>query len=337
MKKHQVTIIDIANKLGISKSTVSRALTDHPNVHQQTKESVLKLADELDYQRNMFSVNLIRKSTQTIGIVVPEFHRSFFPQIIVEAQQKAREHGYNLIIAQSDENYETEVANTKVMLAQQVDGMLISLTKETNNFDHLRQFERRGIPIVFFNRVCDQIAAPKVIVDDYEGAYAAVEHLISTGKKRIAHLSGPETLTVCKNRKAGYYEALRKNNIIRDEDLVLHYDLNLRKVEIYLNHFFNMESKPDALFCINDPTAIEVIKLVKAKGLRVPEDLAVIGFSNDMASTIIEPQLTTVEQPIKEIGETAVTLLLDQIKRDIKDWKAQTIILKTKLIIRDSG
>ncbi|WP_316837283.1 LacI family DNA-binding transcriptional regulator [Pedobacter nutrimenti] len=337
MKKHQVTIIDIANKLGISKSTVSRALTDHPNVHQQTRERILELADELDYQRNMFSVNLIRKSTQTIGIVVPEFHRSFFPQIIVEAQKKAKEQGYNLIIAQSDENYETEVANTKVMLAQQVDGMLISLTKETNNFDHLRQFERKGIPIVFFNRVCDQIAAPKVIVDDYEGAYAAVEHLISTGKKRIAHLSGPETLTVCKNRKAGYFEALRKNNIPKDEDLVLHYDLNLRKVEIYLNHFFSMESKPDALFCINDPTAIEVIKLVKAKGLRVPEDLAVIGFSNDMASTIVEPQLTTVEQPIKEIGEMAVTLLLDQIKRDIKDWKAQTVILKTKLIIRDSG
>ncbi|WP_316837312.1 LacI family DNA-binding transcriptional regulator [Pedobacter nutrimenti] len=337
MKKHQVTIIDIARQLGISKSTVSRALSCHPNVHEQTRIKVLKLAEEFEYQRNMFSVNLTRKATHTIGIIVPEFNRSFFPQVIKSAQEAAKDAGYNLIIAQSDENYQTEVTNAKLMLQYQVDGVLISLTKETNNFDHLKQFERRGVPIVFFNRVCDQIIAPKVIVDDYEGAFAAVEHLIETGKKKIAHLTGPETLKVCNNRKRGYFDALKKYDIPIDEELVLHYDLNLAQVRIYLNHFLAMDPRPDALFCVNDPTAVEVIKLLKAKGIKIPEEIAVVGFSNDLVSTFIEPQLTTVEQPIDQLGRTAVALLVDQINRDIANWKAHTVVLKTNLIIRASS
>ncbi|WP_316793352.1 LacI family DNA-binding transcriptional regulator [Pedobacter frigoris] len=337
MKKHQVTIIDIARELGISKSTVSRALSGHPNVHEQTRTKVLRLAEEFEYQRNMFSVNLMRNATLTLGIIVPEFHRSFFPQVIMSAQEAAKEAGYNLVIAQSDENYETEVANTKVMLQYQVDGVLISLTKETQNFDHLKQFERRGIPIVLFNRVCDQIMAPKVIVDDQLGAFAAVEHLIKTGKKRIGHLTGPETLKVCKNRKEGYFDALKKYNIAPDDDLVISYDLNPGKVKIYVNHFLAMEPRPDALFCINDTTAVEVIKHLKIKGLKIPEDIAVVGFSNDSVSTFIEPQLTTVAQPIELLGRTAVSMLIEQIARDPDKWKANTVVLKTTLIIRDSS
>ncbi len=337
MKKHQVTIIDIARQLGISKSTVSRALTGHSNVHQQTREKILKLAQEMEYERNMFSVGLIKKSSLTLGIIVPEFSRSFFPQVIIGAQQRAKENGYNLIISQSDENYETEVSNAKVMLAHQVDGLMISITRETKDFEHLEVFQRKGIPIVFFNRVCDQMIVPKVIVEDTEGAFAAVEHLIKRGKKRIAHLSGPSSLVISRKRQEGYINALRKYDIDFDPELLVNYDLSVTSVEGHIDHLLNLKSPPDAIFAINDPAAIESIKILKKRNIKIPEDIAVVGFSNDLVSSIIEPSLTTVEQPIKEIGQTAAQLLIDQISRNVEDWKAQTVSLKTNLIVRDSS
>jgi DNA-binding LacI/PurR family transcriptional regulator len=174
MKRHQVTIVDIARELSLSKSTVSRVLTGHPNVHADTRKAVLELAEKMEYQRNMLALSLVTKKTNTIGIIVPEFHSSYFPRAIMGAQEIASKAGYNTIICQSNETYETEVANTKVMLANQVDGLLVSITKETKNFDHLTIFQRKGIPIVFFNRVCNEMRVPKVIVDDYEGAFNAV-------------------------------------------------------------------------------------------------------------------------------------------------------------------
>lgn len=337
MKSHQTTIIDIAKALNISKSTVSRALTGHPNVNPVTKEKILNLAEDLDYQRNMFSISLITCKSNTLGIIVPEFLSSYFPQVIVGAQEAALKAGYNLIISQSNECYETEVANAQVMLANQVDGLMISITKETKNFDHLKKFERKGVPIVFFNRVCDEMKVPKVIVDDYEGAYKAVEHLIQTGKKRIAHLAGPNNLSISKRRMNGYLDALRKHNIPIVDELIIPYDLTIEKVKIYVNHLINLKERPDAIFAINDPTAIEVIQIIKANHIKIPDEIAVVGFSDDYASSLIEPSLTTLSQPVKEIGSVSVELLLDQIKRDVADWKAPTKVLKTELLIRDSS
>ena len=336
MKKHQITIIDIARELNLSKSTVSRALTGHPKVNAATREAVLALAEKLDYQRNMIALNLVTSKTQTIGIIVPEFLTSFFPQVIIGAQEVAAKAGYNIIVSQSNESYETEVANTKVMLANRVDGVLVSLSKETRNFEHLKIFQRKGIPIVFFNRVCDEMQVPKVVVNDYDGAFKAVEHLIQTGKKRIAHLAGPDSLIISRKRLNGYLDALRKYNLPIVDDLIIPYDLTIDKVKIYVKHLLELENPPDALFAINDPTAIEATQIIKKKGLRIPEDIAVVGFSNDYASALIEPSLTTVSQPVREIGSTALQLLLDQMEREVADWKAITRTLKTDLIIRDS-
>lgn len=337
MKRHQVTIIDIAKELNLSKSTVSRALTGHPSVNTATRQAVLDLAEKLDYQRNMLAISLITKKTNTIGIIVPEFSSSYFPNVIIGAQEVAAKAGYNTVICQSDETYETEVANTKVMLANQVDGLLVSITKETKNFDHLKIFQRKGVPIVFFNRVCDDMDVPKVIVDDYDGAFNAVNHLIERGRKRIAHLSGPVSLKISEKRLNGYKAALRKNNIELDEELVIPYDLSLDKVNIYVNHLLNLDNPPDAIFAINDPTAIEIIQVVKKRGLQVPKDIAVVGFSNDYASGLIDPPLTTVSQPVKEMGRTAAQLLIDQINRDVADWKSIIRVLKTELIVRNSS
>lgn len=336
MKKHQVTIIDIAKALNLSKSTVSRVLTGHANVSARSREAVLELAEKLDYQKNMLAISLISKKTSTIGIIVPEFSSSYFPQVIIAAQEVASKAGYNTVFSQSNETYETEVANTKVMLANQVDGILVSITRETKNYDHLKVFERKGIPIVFFNRVCDEMKVPKVIVDDFEGAFHAVDYLIKSGRKRIAHLAGPPSLRISGRRLEGYKSALKKNNIDIDEELIIAYDLEISKVKIYVNHLLNLEDPPDAIFAVNDPTAIEAIQIIKKRGLKIPEEIAIIGFSNDYASALIAPSLSTVAQPISEIGMIAAQLLIEQINRDASEWKAVTKVLKTELILRES-
>ncbi|MGX5687737.1 LacI family DNA-binding transcriptional regulator [Arcticibacter tournemirensis] len=336
MKSHQTTIVDIARQLKISKSTVSRALTGHPNVKAETRVLVQDLAEKLDYQRNILSISLITNKTKTIGIIVPEFMTSYFPQVVVGAQEEAAKAGYNVIVSQCNETYETEVANSKVMLASRVDGILVSLSKETRNFDHWKIFQRKGIPIVFFNRVCDEMMVPKVVVNDYDAAYKAVEHLIHTGKKRIAHLAGPNCLSISRKRLEGYLDALRNNNYPIDEELIISYDLTLSKVRIYIKHLLELESPPDGLFAINDPTAIEAIQVIKNLGRRIPEDIAVVGFSNNYASSFIEPSLTTVSQPVKEMGRTAMQLLFGLMDKEVSQWKPIIKILEAELIIRNS-
>ncbi len=337
MKRHQTTIIDIARELNISKSTVSRALTGHPNVNPETRKAVLALADRMDYQRNMLALSLVTSRSNTLGIIVPEFLTSFFPQIVIGAQEVASKAGYNVIVSQSNESYETEVANAKVMLANRVDGVMVSVSKESRNFEHFKIFQRKGIPIVFFNRVCDEMQVPKVVVDDYDGAFRAVEHLIGTGKRRIAHLAGPDSLSISRKRLQGYRDALLKHGLPIREELIIPYDLSTEKARIYVKHLLDLPEPPDALFSINDPTAIEAMQVIKARGLGIPQDIAVVGFSNDYASALIEPGLTTVAQPVREMGKTAARLLLDQMDREVSDWKAIIRTLKTELIIRGSG
>lgn len=336
MKSHQITIKDIAKQLNISKSTVSRVLTGHPKVKAETRKLVLDFAEKVDYQKNLFATSLVTQKSNLIGIIVPEFMSSYFPKVIVGAQDTISKVGFNLIIAQSNESYATEVSNAQVMMANQVDGLLVSVTKETRNYDHLMAFKRKGIPIVFFNRICEDMDVPKVVVDDYDGSFRAVEHLIKIGKKRIAHLAGPENLSISRRRLNGYYAALRKYEIPIDEELIISYDLTMEKVNIYMNHLLNLPNPPDALFAINDPTAIEAIQIIKKRGLKIPEDIAVVGFSNDQLSGLIEPSLTTVSQPVHKIGETAAEMLLHLIKTDISEWKAITKTLTTELIIRKS-
>ncbi len=337
MKRHQVTIFDIARQLNISKSTVSRALTGHPSVKENTRRAILDLAQQLDYQPNMLAINLSSSQSKTIGIIVPEFVTSFFPIVILGAQEIAAQVGYTVLISQSNEQYETEVANARVMLANRVDGVLVSLTRETQNFDHLAVFQRKAIPMVFFNRVCYDIDVPKVIVDDYEGAFKATEHLIHIGKKRIAHLAGPPSLYISRKRLEGYKDALRKHGFPIIDELIISYDLNVERAKIYVKYLLDLPEPPDALFAINDPTALEALLIIKARRLSIPDQIAVVGFSNDYVSSLIEPGLTTIAQPTREIGRVAAQLLLEQINTEASTWKPVTKVLKTELIIRESS
>jgi LacI family transcriptional regulator/LacI family repressor for deo operon, udp, cdd, tsx, nupC, and nupG len=337
MKLRQTTIYDIARDLNISKSTVSRALTNHPEVKAETRKAVLELAEKLDYQRNMLSINLISRKSNLIGIIVPEFETSFFPQVVIGAQELASKYGYNIIVSQSNEKFETEVANTKVMLASQVDGILVSISKETRSYEHLKIFQRKGIPMVLFNRVCDELIVPKVVINDYDAALGAVEHLIQTGKRRIAHLAGPDSLITSRKRLKGYLDALKKHKIPIDESLIIPYDLTLGKVKIYIRHLMELKYPPDGLFIANDPAAIEAIRTIKEMGIQIPQQIGIVGFSNDYGSNLIEPGLTTVAQPKRLIGSTAMQLLLDLIDKDVSQWKAVTKTLDSELIVRNSS
>jgi DNA-binding LacI/PurR family transcriptional regulator len=346
MKPKNVSIIDIARELGISKSTVSRALSNHPNVKEVTKKMVLELAEKLDYQRNTLALGLSKHNTGVIGIIVPEIFSSFFPSIITSAQQVFTADGYQSIICCSDESYETEVANVKLLVSQQVDGIIVSHSKETRNFDHFKMVQRKGIPLVFFNRVCQEMNVPKVVINDYEAAFKAVEHLIRSGRKRIAHLAGPDTLIASRQRLQGYLDALRKHKIPIDQDLIISYDLSMKKVIIYVKYFLELPNPPDALFAINDPTAIAAMEVMLENNVRIPEQIAVVGFGDDQYSALINPKLTTIAQPTADIGKEAAARLLHEIKRPFGEAQRPvgagevqhpTVILKTNLIIRESA
>lgn len=336
-RRHQTTIIDIAKELGVSNSTVSRALHDHPDINPDTKKAILEKALELDYQPNQLAYNLVKSRTHTIGIVVPEFYTQFFPSVIVGAQRVLQEAGYNLMIMQSGESYETEVANTKVLLANRVDGLLVSMSHDTNNYDHFRTFEKREIPVVYFNRVIEGLGTHKVVANDYQGAFTAVEHLIQNGYHRIAHLGGPPNLLISQERARGYREALKKYSFPVVPELIINSDFTAQKAAIYARYLLDLPEPPDAIFAVNDPTAIEVLKLAKAKGIRVPEKLGVVGFSDDPISAHIGNGLTTVKQPTAQIGEAAAMMVLGILSGEEEALAVKTVMLETQLVVRGSS
>jgi len=335
--RHQTTIIDIAQELGVSNSTVSRALHDHPDINLDTKKAILAKAQELDYQPNQLAHNLVKSRTNTVGIVVPEFLTQFFPNIIVGAQRVLRQAGYNLMIMQSGESYENEVANTRTLLANRVDGLIVSMSHETNNYDHFLAFEKRNIPIVYFNRVIEGLGTHKVVANDYQGAFLAVEHLIQNGYRRIAHLGGPPNLLISKERKRGYLEALTKYDLPLLPELVINGDFTSQKAAIYARHLLDLPEPPDAIFAVNDPTAIEILTLAKAKGIRIPEELGVVGFSDDPIAAHIGKALTTVKQPTDQIGEAAAVMILGIMRGEELAFAPETMVLETELVVRGSS
>lgn len=341
MKYNQVTIKDIARELGISPSTVSRALKDHPDISPDTKKAVNELAEKLNYQPNIVALSLRQSKTNTIGVIIPEIVHFFFSTVISGIEDVAYRAGYNVILAQSNESLARETTDLKALFNSRVDGMLMSISRETTNFDHIEAIMSKGVPMVFFDRVYDTPNSSKVIVDDFAGAKEATLHLIQQGCKRIAHLEGPPNLVISKQRMEGYYEALKENNMTIDKELVVACPFgSIEEGEKATEQLLALKNKPDAIFASNDPAAMGAMKAIKAKGLRIPEDVAVVGFSNWFFSSLMDPPLSSVDQPGFEMGQEAAKLLIRQI--EVKDKNndepiAETKLLKTRLIIRASS
>lgn len=334
-KKHMTTIVDIAKALNISKSTVSRALHEHSDINPETRAAVQRMARQLDYQPNLVAQRLVKSKSNTIGIIVPEFLTYFFPTVIMGAQQVAAQAGYNVVICQSQESYKTEVANAQVLLANRVDGVLISMTRETKKFDHFKAFEKHGIPVVFFNRVCDEMHTSKVLVNDYEGALKAVGHLIRKGYRRIAHIAGPPALLLTHNRLSGYRDALEKHGISFKEELVVHCNLSRKDAVHCAEQLLALKEPPDAVFCVNDPVAIQLMLVAKKLKISIPSELGIVGFSNEPSGEVIAPALTTVQQPVADIGRVAAGILLQAIEQG-GSYVPEMRSLKTTLIVRES-
>ncbi len=341
MKFNQVTIKDIARELSISPSTVSRALKDHPDISVETKKAVNALADKLNYQPNIVALNLRQKKTNTIGVIIPEVVHFFFSTVISGIEDVAYQAGYNVILAQSNESYVREVASIKTLFNSRVDGMLLSLSRETTNFDHVESIISKGVPIVFYDRMYNSPTSSKVIVDDYAGAKEAVNHLIEQGCKNIAHLVGAPNLIISIDRLRGYKDALKENKMEVKENLIFACNEGtFDEGKAVTAKFLNSPIKVDALFANNDPMAMGAMMAIKEKGLKIPQDIAVIGFSNWFIGEMMEPSLSTIDQPGFEMGQEAARLLIRQIELKVKDQYEpveEIKILKTRLIIRESS
>jgi LacI family transcriptional regulator len=340
MKFEAVTIKDIAKALGISTSTVSRALRDSYEISPETKQLVLDCAEKLNYRPNPIALSLKEKRSRSIGVVVCEIANSFFSQIINGIESISYDKGYNVIISQSHESYEREVMDLRYLASRSVDGLLISVSTETNDISHLKALHEKGLPIVFFDRITDEIDTHSVIVDNFKGAYEATEHLVHNGYKNIAAIANSEFLSITTERLAGYREALLTNGITPNDSYIKHCfygGMIFSEIEEAVNRLMTLKIKPDAIVTMSDKLTSGCLKTLKRRGLNVPDDIALVGFSNSDLAELINPPLTVVRQPAYEIGRDATELLLQLIesKRPIKQFEKR--VLTPELQIRESS
>ena len=333
MRSSQVTIKDIAKQLGISASTVSRALKDHPDISEKTKIKVKDLAKELNYKPNAIALSLQSSKSNVIGIIVPQIVHHFFSTVISGIEEYASKKGYNVLICQSNETVEKEILNTQTLISGRVDGIIVSRTKNTEDFKHFRNIENNNIPMVFFDRTCHGLKTDKVIIDDYKAAFEATEYLIQTGCKNPVHFSGPENLKISSKRMWGFRDALKKYNIDFKEEYVIKAD-NLIDGQRETEKLIRNKTIPDGIFAVNDMTAAGAINALKKYNIKIPDKVSVIGFTNGLISTITDPPMTTVEQNGFKMGYKSAELLVKRIENIDTPFISE--IIPTKLIIRDS-
>lgn len=336
MKSHPVTIKDIARELGVSPSTVSRALKDHPDISEETRRHVRELADRMKYKPNAIALSLKNRKSNVVGVIIPQIVHYFFSSVISGIEEVAGKYGYSVMIAQSNELFDKEVEAMAALADGRIDGLLISISKETVKYEHLRQFKEEGIEIVFFDRVPDDFKSDSVVIDDFQGALKAVQHLIDGGHRRILHLAGPQTRLIGRKRLKGYLQALENNRIPFDEKLVVPCD----SFDAALNMMPELVSSGlqfDAVFTVNDFTAAGVIQALKKLGKHVPEDMAVVGYGDDDIAKMIDPTLTTVRQPGKEMGARAMELLHKRLSSLEESNDIISEVLQAELVQRNSS
>ena len=335
MAGRRITIKDLARRLNLSTSTVSRALANHSDVSEDTKRLVTQLATELDYHPDPNAVNLKQRRTNVIGLIIPRIVNRFFSKALGGIQQVVNEHGYTIILSQSGESLAKEKENVETMLTNRVDGLIVSLSKETVNVNHFNRVVNTETPIIFFDRVNEQLNTSRVTIDDYEASYKAVEHLVEQGCKRIAHIAGPPNLFTSRKRLEGYKDALRDHGLPVHKELIASSFYESPNVKEYTDYLLSLPTLPDGIFAINDPSAIEMMYYIKKNGLSIPKDIAIVGFNNESIDSFLDPPLSSVESPAEQLGRSAAQLLFNHIQN--RDLPAKCEVIKSKLIIRESS
>lgn len=330
-----LTIKEFSKIINVSISTISRAFNDKYDIHPDTKKMILEKAEELGYRPNPIAQRLIQHQSKMIGVVVPEFVNAFFPKVIMGIQSVVEKAGYQVLIMSSNESAKKELENVKALERNLIDGLIISLTKETRDISYFKILQSKNVPIVQFNRVNQKLDTPKIIFDDYTWAFKATEHLISEGYNNIYHFSGPQSLILSHSRARGYIDAMKKYGLPYDDNIVEAGIFIEDGIETAKN-LINKKIIPDAVFCFNDPVAIGAMECFKDNGFCVPNDIAFVGFTESRIAMHMTPSLTSVEQPSTEIGEMAASILLNMIENKfITDDRI--ITLNGVLNIRESS
>jgi LacI family transcriptional regulator len=334
-----ITIKDIARALNLSTSTVSRALRNSYEINNETKKLVLEYAEKMNYRPNPIALSLRDSKSKSIGVIIPEIANNFFSQLINGIESIAYNMGYHVVIFQSHESYEREVANTNYLVSRKVDGLLVSLSSLTTDLTHFEELLEKGMPIVFIDRVPKNVDTHKIVVDNFFGSYQATEHLIKTGRKKIAHLTSPFYLSITMERLDGYRQALEDNGIPFDESYVKychHGGMMTSENETAVQELLDMPEPPDAIFTASDRLTTSCLSVLHQKHIRIPEEIAVVGFTNTGIADLLNPPLTAVVQPALDMGHQATELLIRLIEHPKKPTIFETRSLKTSLIIRES-
>jgi LacI family transcriptional regulator len=328
---------DLAHELGVSMTTVSRALSDHHSIGAATKQRVLKLAKKLNYQPNHLAAALRRGQSRLLGVVVPYIEGRFFPSVIQGIEQAASKAGYSVIVCQSHEDEQIERHNVESLLHAQVAGVLVSLASGTQQFQHFDKVRSRGIPLVFFDRAPTNEPVNAVVLNDYEGALQATNHLVAQGCRRIAHLGGPQNLHIYRQRYQGYLDALAAHGMAALPELTIHSDATVEDGIVATNQLLALPVLPDGIFGARDAGVLGALQVLKSHNIRIPQDIALAGFSNEGFTTITEPQITSVDQRCGEMGTAAVRLFLELVAQPNAAFMQRQVVLQPELFVRGSS
>ncbi|WP_428655205.1 LacI family DNA-binding transcriptional regulator [Runella sp.] len=335
-----ITIKDIAKALNLSTSTVSRALRGSYEINPETKRLVMEYAERMNYRPNPIALSLKENRSRSIGVIIPEIANNFFSQAINGIESIAYNRGYHVVISQNHESYERELVSTQYLAQRRVDGLLVSLSGESNDLEHFKELQSKGLPIVFFDRVPQDYITHKVTADNFAGAYEATEHLIEQGFQRIAHLTSPSWLSITYERLEGYKKALQNHEIPIEESYIKycsHGGMIEEEVEKAVMELINHPDRPDAIFTAGDRLTTTCMSLIRQAGLRIPEDIAIVGFTNLITAHLLNPSLSAVRQPAYEMGQLATEFLIDLIERPKATIRFETKKLDTYLVIRESS
>lgn len=336
MKSKAPTLKDIAQQLGISISTVSRALRGMPEVNPETREAVLRLSREVDYEPNMLAMSLLKRQSNLIGVVVPNMDY-FFATAVKGMDEAALEAGYTVVVCQSNESYGREVANVQRLLQSHVDGFIVSLSSETQNTDHFKRIVKKEIPLVFFDRDCPEIETTKILLDNHSGAFQAVSHLLEQGYRRIAYLGGRTNLSISNTREQGYRDALMHFGLTVDDAINIHGDFDRNYAYQTVKELLTGQGeKPDAFFTISDRLAIGAFQAIKDLGLSMPQDIGLVGFNDEPIMSLLTPTVSSVLQPALEMGKAAARLFVEKLHSDSSESN-RVEIFNPILKIRESS
>jgi len=335
--KKRTTIKDIANVLGISTAAVSKAMHDDPRISSKTKKAVKRVAKELNYQPNHLASALRKGKSNLVGVIVPRTNSNFFSSVIEHMEAVLNKAGYNIIITQSNESFEKECKNIDTLLFTQVDGIIASMANETVDLTYYEKIKSNGIPLILFDRGENDLNVDYVGINDYDSSHMIVEHLISKGCKRIAHIGGYRRTRIFNNRIRGYLDAIMKNNLPLDESLVIECSLNLEDGRREMKNLLKLKTKPDAVYVASDYAALGALQVLNENNINVPNDIRLIGFGNEPFTSLVSPTISSIDQHSEAIGRLAAETFLERVQQPEVKQTLNKVILNATLVVRDSS